>query len=131
MGHRRRWYASLALALVMALGAIGSGAAAPSAAKGENENHGKSDSLKHPLGASQQSARQKAQEMVLKGQATPQGKNKVVKVPKGQFVELAREGEDSIWTVLAEFGNQVNPTYGGAAGPLHNQIPQPDRSVDN
>ena len=41
----------------------------------------------------------------------------------------SREGEDSIFTVLAEFGNQINPTYGGTAGPLHNQIPQPDRTL--
>ncbi len=26
---------------------------------------------------------------------------------------------------------QINPTYGGSAGPVHNQIPQPDRAVDN
>ena len=38
---------------------------------------------------------------------------------------------DRIWTVLGEFGTQVNPTYGGTPGPVHNQIPQPDRTVDN
>ena len=44
---------------------------------------------------------------------------------------MQRLGEDSIWTVLAQFGNSINPTYGGTAGPQRNQIPQPDRIVDN
>ena len=44
---------------------------------------------------------------------------------------LAREKEDSILTVLGEFSNTPNPLYGGLPGPLHNQIPQPDRNVDN
>ena len=51
-------------------------------------------------------------------------------VARGQYVELDREGEDSIWTVLGEFGNTVTP-LGGTPGPLHNQIPEPDRTVDN
>ena len=33
--------------------------------------------------------------------------------------------------MLGEFGTTVNPTYGGSAGPLHNQIPEPNRAVDN
>jgi len=33
--------------------------------------------------------------------------------------------------VLGEFGAQINPVTGGTPGPLHNQIPQPDRAVDN
>ena len=32
---------------------------------------------------------------------------------------------------VGEFGTQINPTFGGSAGPLHNQIPQPNRAVDN
>jgi immune inhibitor A len=44
---------------------------------------------------------------------------------------LARQGEDSIWTVVGQFGNSISPTFGGTAGPQRNQIPQPDRSVDN
>ena len=58
----------------------------------------------------------------------------VVEVAKGQFVELERTGEDTIWTVLAEFGDAESPfgiLQGGATGPQRNQIPEPDRSVDN
>ncbi len=69
---------------------------------------------------------------LLKGQAQAKGPNKVVEVAKGQFVELARQGEDKIFTILAEFDNARHPSYpGGTDGPLRNQIPQPNRSVDN
>jgi immune inhibitor A len=88
-----------------------------------------SDSLPHPLGDKQEALKQVALQQLASGKI-PAG-TKVGQVAKGQYVELAREGEDSIFTVLGQFGNQVNPTYGGSAGPLHNEIPQPDRTVDN
>ncbi len=55
---------------------------------------------------------------------------------RDQYVELSREATDRIFVVLAEFGDTPNP-YGAAEdaqrteGPLHNEIPEPDRSVDN
>ena len=60
-----------------------------------------------------------------------------------QYVELEREQTDQVFVILAEFGNQRDPdtpdrdTDAGIPGPirydgpLHNQIPQPDRTVDN
>jgi immune inhibitor A len=63
--------------------------------------------------------------------------------PKDQYVELARETTDRIFVILAEFGNERHPSYpdqdtapaipGPARfdGPLHNEIPEPDRTVDN
>jgi len=101
----------------------------------------KSDNLKNPLADKQNALRQVALERVLKGEAKGVGKNKVVKVAKGQYVELARVGEDSILTVLAQFG-AAGPTpphthfgaplpHGGTAGPAHNEIVEPDRTVDN
>ena len=45
--------------------------------------------------------------------------------------EVAFEKQDKIFTILAEFGNQSLGKYGTTPGPLHNQIPQPDRTVDN
>ena len=105
---------------------------------------GTSDSLWAPLPAKQHRDRQIAHQMVLEGQARGSGENRVVRIKGDQFVELAREGEDSILTILAEFGSGVatheHPTdedpdatitHDGPAGPLHNQIPAPDRSVDN
>jgi immune inhibitor A len=61
--------------------------------------------------------------------------------PRGEshrprFVEIAREKTDQIFVVLVEFGDQQpsfppDPAAQRTEGPLHNQIPQPDRSVDN
>ncbi len=97
----------------------------------EHGSKSRSDNPGHPLGDKQRDLRQRGLHQVLKGQAQPKGPNKVVQVAKGQFVELARQGEDKIFTVLGQFGNSISPTYGGTPGPLRNQIPQPDRSVDN
>ena len=41
-------------------------------------------------------------------------------VARGQFVELERQGEDAILTVLGEFSDYP-----------HNSIPEPDRNIDN
>src|SRR4051812_28741789 len=97
-----------------------------------------SDNLPSPKGEKQIALRQAGLEMKVNG--TLAANTKVGQVAKGQYVELAREGEDAIWTVLAEFGTQqATHTHGtlgvishaGTAGPLHNQIPKPDRSKDN
>ncbi len=59
-------------------------------------------------------------------------------VAKGQFVELELQRNDRIFVVLAEFGDRYSTPAGKPApnvpttrGPLHNQIAQPDRTVDN
>ena len=88
------------------------------------------DNPGHALADKQAELREKALEAKLNGKAH----GKTHEVARGQFVELAREGEDSIWTVLGEFGDLESPfgvLQGGLAGPQHNQIPQPDRTVDN
>ncbi|MGK5520826.1 immune inhibitor A domain-containing protein [Micromonospora sp. URMC 107] len=60
-----------------------------------------------------------------------------------QYVELSREKTDRIFVILAEFGNERHPNYpdqdtdpdtAGPTrfdGPLHNEIPAPNRAVDN
>jgi immune inhibitor A len=101
-----------------------------SVVSGEQGNQGKGDDLEHPLGKQQRALREKALEAKLNGKAP----DKVLEVAKGQYVELEREGEDSIWTIIAEFGNLDSPfaiLQSGVPGPQHNQIPEPDRSVDN
>ncbi|WP_104524866.1 immune inhibitor A domain-containing protein [Blastococcus atacamensis] len=80
----------------------------------------RSDDLSSPLSDKQRELRAAAAEKVVSGEATAQGDNKVVQVAKGQYVELAREDTDAIWTVLGEFSDVP-----------HNSIPEPDRSVDN
>jgi immune inhibitor A len=88
---------------------------------------GHNDNPSHPLGDRQAAQRLRGLQAKLNGKTT----GKTHQVAKGQFVELSREGEDSIWTVVADFGASINPTYGGAAGPQKNQIPEPNRQFDN
>ncbi|BDZ41730.1 protease [Paraoerskovia sediminicola] len=76
---------------------------------------------------------------VKKGDPKPAKKQKT----KSQYVELEREATDRIFVILAEFGDERHPNYPDQdtapsvpgpttfEGPLHNAIPEPDRSVDN
>ena len=125
---------SLALLLSLTSTAF---AADPTAKSGKDNTH-KGDNFPGVRATKQAALKEKARDMVLKGQATPTGKDQKVKVAKGQYVQLAFEGEDQIFTLLGQFGEaQANthpghPAHGGAPGPLHNQIPQPNRNgVDN
>jgi immune inhibitor A len=127
---RKRFLALLTGALVLVLSAgVGLSVAGTTASGTDPASFRGTDNLSHPLGEKQQALRQVALEKVAKGEI-PAG-TKVGKVAKGQYVELAREGEDSIFTVLGEFGDQIHPVTQGTPGPLHNQITEPDRSVDN
>ncbi|MEU6357738.1 immune inhibitor A domain-containing protein [Streptomyces sp. NPDC047072] len=97
----------------------------------------KEHDLDGPLSKTQEAQRQEALDQVISGAATVQNRDgsKVValKSHKGdsKYVELGREKTDKIFTILVEFGDQVDPRYGGTVGPLHNEIAQPDRAVDN
>jgi immune inhibitor A len=124
---RKRFLALLigALVLVLSIGVSGSLAAATD----KDPAKGGKDNLDHPLGTKQAALHAKGLAMKLAGKIPADAK--VAKVAKGQYVELARLGEDSIWTVLGEFGNATVQPQGGTPGPLHNQIPEPDRAVDN
>jgi immune inhibitor A len=84
--------------------------------------------LRHPLGDKQRAMRKKALEHKIKHKL----KNKKVhRLGKRQYVELERESEDLIWTVLASFSDTLSPDYGGLPGPQYNKMPEPDRSVNN
>jgi len=107
------------------------------------------DDLPGPLEDKRRALREQAVSDVVSGKAKAVDRNgsQVVKVgrhgKKDQYVELGRERTDRIFVILAEFGNERHPSYpdvdsdpktAGPAtwdGPLHNAIPQPDRSVDN
>jgi immune inhibitor A len=113
-----------------------------------------SDELPNPLEEKRRELRQEGLTSVLNGEkkAERRGNSTVVKVGKtadtgsgaeDQYVELARETTDRVFVVLAEFGNTRHPSYpdrdtntaipGPARfdGPLRNEIPAPDRAVDN
>ncbi|MDH4142642.1 MAG: immune inhibitor A [Chloroflexota bacterium] len=139
MKRKRFMTALVAASLVLSLAGTATAAnpnGAPSA--GGPEQAPQADNLTHPRGEKQSAMKDVAVQKVLKGEATATGKNKVVKIAKGQYVELARQGEDSILTILGEFGPDKatnhpasHGDHGGGPGPMHNTIPEPDRTVDN
>ena len=93
----------------------------------------KSDDLKSPLGEKQRALRETAVQQVVKGTAKieTKGGQKVIKVGDGQYVQYAVNREESIFTILSDFGSTVKATKtGGTAGPLNNQIAAPDRVWD-
>ncbi|MFC9845492.1 immune inhibitor A domain-containing protein [Streptomyces sp. NPDC060223] len=100
--------------------------AAPAASDTEHD-------LKGPFTDSEAAQREEALQQVISGEATAQERNgsQVVQLSKGKYVELAREKTDKIFTILVEFGDQVDPRYGGTVGPLHNEIAEPDPAKDN
>ncbi|WP_414930635.1 immune inhibitor A domain-containing protein [Streptomyces sp. SHP 1-2] len=101
--------------------------------------------LDGPLSKTQEAQRQEALKQVISGQSSVQKRNgsNVVELKghgKGKdksrksdrkYVELGREKTDKIFTILVEFGDQVDSRYGGTPGPLHNKIAKPDRRKDN
>ena len=74
------------------------------------------DDRMDPLTLQQRQLKQVALQAKLAGKVS----GPVAEVSQGRFVELEREGEGALWTVLGEFQDL-----------RHNTIPQPDRSVDN
>jgi len=102
----------------------------------------KKDDLPNPLGEAQRALRQEAVTKLIKGEATTEtrGGQRVIKLkgnakaPAGtraardRFVSYPVNREESIFTILGEFGTQTNATTGGAPGPVHNEIAQPDRN---
>ncbi|MDD9382382.1 immune inhibitor A [Streptomyces sp. ZAF1911] len=117
----------------------------PTAPSKEQVKH----NLEGPYSKQQEQARKAALEQVLSGKkdVEQRGASKVVKLDDKKYVELGREKTDKIFTILVDFGDQVDntttfdpdgpgpkppvPKYGGNPGPLHNQIAQPDRTVNN
>lgn len=107
---------------------------------GESDNQGRGDNLKGPLSVRQNNLRQAALQARIKGQAD----GNVVRLGQGKYIELAREQTDKVFVIIAEFGNtrhsaypDTNPDGTPASdaltfdGPLHNQIPEPNRRLDN
>ena len=106
--------------ILVLLGMLPAGAlASPAASNGINEDPTyvrKSDNLPDPLTTAQLELKEKALEAKLNGKAY----GKTHEVARGQYVELAREGQGMVWTVIGEFADLE-----------HNNIPEPDRAVDN
>ncbi|UUU22488.1 immune inhibitor A [Streptomyces sp. DSM 40750] len=93
--------------------------------------------LDGPLSKTQEAQREEALQQVISGDATVKNRDgsQVVQLKskkgKSKYVELGREKTDKIFTILVEFGDQIDSRYGGTAGPAHNEIAEPDRTQDN
>ena len=121
---RRLTAAALAVGLWSLFAAVSAFAGPPAAPT--------SDSLSSPLQSQQAALVQKG--MALKASGAVGADASAVKVGRGtkaKYVQLAQTGHSDIFVILAQFGNQIHPTYGGSAGPLMGQIAKPDRTVDN
>jgi immune inhibitor A len=109
-------FINIFIVLALALSVFGSVSATPTSADDLPDVAANTDNPSHPLGDQQSALMLKGLDAKLNGKTD----GPVKEVAKGQFVELEREGEDSIWTVLGQFSDFSM-----------NQIPEPDRSVDN
>jgi len=131
------------LALAFAAGLAGPGALAAPPAGGEEDRGpaargeaARPDDRPSPLSEKRRALKREAVARVIKGQARVQrrGGEKVVRLAPGQYVQLEQQDSDEIFTILAEFGDRVGPYAGEVdappSGPLHNQIPRPDRDWD-
>ncbi|MFR9673849.1 immune inhibitor A domain-containing protein [Streptomyces sp. TR02-1] len=153
MNSRRRSMRSRSAALVTAAAALGAAVMVPATvaqaqpdpqSDAQPEQHSKAHerqnahNLDGPFSAEQRQEKTAALEKLAAGEGN-KGKartfrrngSKVMKLDRGKYVELAREKTDKIFTVLVEFGDQVDPEYGGNPGPQHNRIAEPDRSENN
>jgi len=94
----------------------------------------RSDNRPGPKSAEQARLRAKALTMLKSGRATlkkASGGGSTVTFATGETVEFPLGKSDKVFTVLAEFGDSGSGKLGTTPGPLHNQIPKPDRTQDN
>lgn len=146
----RKTLAVLATAVLLGSGvtaATGTGAAAAPAPQDRAQPRAQTDEMPNPMEDKRRAMRRDALAKVLKGEAKTErrGPSTVTKLgtDSGGYVELRREKTDKVFVVLAEFGDERHPNYPDQDtdpqtpgpvrfdGPLHNQIPAPDRAVDN
>ena len=114
---KAKWFSTLLIVIMLVVAIVPVVSAAPTTSAGEDPTLvQKEDNRPDPHTQEQQELKQQALQAKLSGKAG----GKVKEVAKGQYVELAREGEGRVWTVLGEFADLQ-----------HNKIPEPNRAVDN
>jgi immune inhibitor A len=106
----------LTMVLVFAMGAAPLQASASGARDEPSADSPPIDNRSDPFTTQQLELKKQALEAKLNGKAY----GKIHQVARGQYVELAREGEGAVWTVMGEFSDFH-----------HNQIAQPNRNVNN
>ncbi|MDC5698761.1 immune inhibitor A [Intrasporangium calvum] len=143
--NKRQWSAVSGLA-VGAL--VATGLAAPSLAQAAPQvdsvvssdpaeaQSSRPDNLPNPLGDAAAERRKDAVQKLVTGKAGTKmvGGNRVIEVKgtdgSSKYVDYPVNREESVFTVLAEFGEQIHSMTGGTAGPARNEIPEPDRDWD-
>ncbi len=96
--------------------------------------HAKKHDRPGPKTHEQRREMRKALELVENGSARLQKRadgGATVKLATGEYVEFPVERSDKILTLLGQFGTANVPAQGTDPGPLHNEIAEPDRAVDN
>ena len=135
--------AAVAGVTVMAGAAFGPAAiAAPTADEPSSSAAQRLDNRPGPLTERQNERRKAAQKLILSGKVTPDA-NGVVDLnagsgadgdsvdTAGKYYQAAVKGTGQVFTILSEFGDSGSGKLGTTPGPLHNEIPQPDRTVNN
>ncbi|MEU1971290.1 immune inhibitor A domain-containing protein [Microbacterium sp. NPDC019599] len=104
--------------------------AAPPVDEAQKSAAHRPDNRPGPLTERQNERRKAAQELILSGQASPSEEG-VVQLAEDKYFEATLSGTAQVFTILSEFGDQGDKKLGTTPGPLHNEIPEPDRSVNN
>ena len=128
---KAKWFITFVIvAMLLAVAAPVVKAAPPEPGPDDPSFASNTDDVAHPLGTAQREVKADILEAKLNGQSD--GDIQAQQISRKNYVEMSRLGEDKIWTLLTEFGTLEHSSYpGGLPGPLHNQIPEPNRAVDN
>ena len=127
----------VALALPLATLSGGTAVSAPGTApgtSGADSSASVSDNLVPKWRAKYDARRQVAlQQRLRQG-----GRGAVERLNDGSYAKVANTGTEKIFVVIAEFGDTRHSAYPDGEsdaqrfdGPMHNEIPKPDRRVDN
>lgn len=133
---KRRKLGVLALVAAGATVAAGAAMAPPALAAPPNDAPDSAsaaqrlDNRPGPLTERQNERRKAAQKLILSGQASPSEEG-VVQLGEDKYYEASVTGTGRLFTILSEFGDQTSGKLGSTPGPLHNEIPEPDRAVNN
>ena len=121
-------------AAVAAPAAVPAAPGSNGATPGADGTAAKADDRSDPIADERRALNRQAVEKVVRGEAPVQqrGGSQSVQVAPGQWAEYGLEDSDQILSFLIDFGDQVDPRFPASTpGPVHNGIPQPDRSADN
>ena len=101
----------------------------PARDSGPAAKNARSDNRPGPLTERQNARRKAAQELILSGKASPD-QDGVVQLADDKYFQAAVTGTGRVFTILSEFGDQGSGKLGRDPGPLHNEIPEPNRGPD-